>query len=75
MNLRAASLALVLLFAVAGVSAQSDGFDPETIALTFHKVSGTPLDTMEKRLNPACWSWDDEEAPPVDEPSDHDSSR
>ena len=26
-------------------SAQSDGFDPETVAMTFHKVSGAPLDT------------------------------
>jgi hypothetical protein len=37
---------MILLFAaVAALSAQSDGLDPEAVAMTFHKVSGTPLDT------------------------------
>lgn len=31
---------------VAVLSAQSDGFDPEVVAMTFHKVSGSPLDTQ-----------------------------
>jgi hypothetical protein len=32
------------------------------------QLSGTPLDTMEKRLNPACWSFGDDEpdTPPAD---------
>jgi hypothetical protein len=45
-TLRAASLALLVVLGVAGLSAQSDGFDPEVVALTFHKVSGAPLDTQ-----------------------------
>jgi hypothetical protein len=28
------------------------------------QLSGTPLDTMEKTLNPACWSVGDDEPPP-----------
>lgn len=28
------------------------------------RLSGTPLDTMEKKLNPACWSFGDDESPP-----------
>ncbi len=39
------------------------------------QLSGTPLDTMEKTLNPACWSWGDDEAPPADGAPDRDSSR
>ncbi|MCW5890144.1 MAG: hypothetical protein KIT14_06280 [bacterium] len=27
------------------------------------RLSGTPLDTMEKKLNPACWSFGDDPAP------------
>jgi hypothetical protein len=46
MTRRLASLALVLVVALATLSAQSDGFDPEIVALTFHKVSGAPLDTQ-----------------------------
>jgi hypothetical protein len=46
MQLRLASLALVLVVALATLSAESDGFDPEIVALTFHKVSGVPLDTQ-----------------------------
>jgi hypothetical protein len=46
MPLRTASLAVVLLAGVAAISAQSDGFDPEVVAMTFHSVSGTPLDTQ-----------------------------
>ena len=43
---RAAASALFLVLALLVVSAQSDGFDPEMVALTFHKVSGAPLDTQ-----------------------------
>src|SRR5688572_15163049 len=46
MTYRAAVSALFLVLALIVVSAQSDGFDPETVALTFHKVSGAPLDTQ-----------------------------
>jgi hypothetical protein len=35
-----------MLAASAAPSAQSDGFDPEAVAMTFHKVSGAPLDTQ-----------------------------
>ena len=46
MNLRAASSAVLVCVAIVGISAQSDGFDPEVVAMTFHKVSGAPLDTQ-----------------------------
>jgi len=46
MNIRAAASMVLVGVALAVMSAQSDGFDPETVALTFHKVSGTPLDTQ-----------------------------
>jgi len=46
MHLRTASLAFFLLVGVVALSAQSDGFDPDVVAMTFHKVSGTPLDTQ-----------------------------
>ena len=46
MNLRAACSTVLLVGAVVALSAQSDGFDPEVVALTFHKVSGAPLDTQ-----------------------------
>lgn len=32
------------------------------------RLSGTPLDTMEKKLNPACWSFGDDEPAPHVEP-------
>jgi hypothetical protein len=32
------------------------------------QLSGTPLDTMEKRLNPACWSFGGDETAPPQEP-------
>jgi hypothetical protein len=41
-----AMLAALSLSLLAVVSAQSDGFDPEAVAMTFHKVSGTPMDTL-----------------------------
>lgn len=42
------------------------------------RLSGTPLDTMEKTLNPACWSFGDDEAPappvePVPPPAELDA--
>jgi hypothetical protein len=45
--------AVLLLVALAGCTCQ---------------LSGTPLDTMEKTLNPACWSLggDEPDAPPVE---------
>jgi hypothetical protein len=46
MKLRLVSAAFLALTGVIALSAQSDGFDPEMVALTFHKVSGTPLDTQ-----------------------------
>jgi Domain of unknown function (DUF4852) len=46
MKRRAMALALCVVLALLVVSAQSDGFDPEIVALTFHKVSGAPLDTQ-----------------------------
>jgi hypothetical protein len=46
MTIRAAASSICVVFALIATSAQSDGFDPETIAMTFHKVSGTPLDTQ-----------------------------
>jgi predicted aconitase with swiveling domain len=46
MNRRAAVSSLFLFGAIVALSAQSDGFDPETVAMTFHKVSGAPLDTQ-----------------------------
>jgi hypothetical protein len=40
------------------------------------QLSGTPLDTMEKTLNPACWSCGDSAPPPAPaDPPDDDSSR
>ena len=42
----ASSSVLALFLAVGALSAQSDGFDPEAVAMTFHKVSGAPLDTQ-----------------------------
>jgi hypothetical protein len=33
------------------------------------QLSGTPLDTMEKKLNPACWSFGDDDAPPPAAPN------
>jgi len=38
--------AALLLVMLAALSAQSDGFDDETAALTYHKVSGDRLDTQ-----------------------------
>jgi hypothetical protein len=46
MKLRTAAAALFLVLALLVASAQSDGFDPDVVALTFHKVSGAPLDTQ-----------------------------
>jgi hypothetical protein len=46
MNRRAGTSALFVVLALLVISAQSDGFDPEIVALTFHKVSGAPLDTQ-----------------------------
>jgi hypothetical protein len=46
LRVRAAAAALFVFGVFAALSAQSDGFDPETVAMTFHKVSGTPLDTQ-----------------------------
>ena len=46
MTRRAAFSALLPVVAVVALSAQSDGFDPEAVAMTFHKVSGAPLDTQ-----------------------------
>src|SRR5262245_38055937 len=46
MKRRAIALTLCVVLARLVVSAQSDGFDPEIVALTFHKVSGAPLDTQ-----------------------------
>jgi hypothetical protein len=33
------------------------------------QLSGTPLDTIEKKLNPACWTFGDDEpeSPPADD--------
>jgi hypothetical protein len=41
----AVALGLAAVAATSVVSAQSDGFDPETLALTFHRVTGDPMDT------------------------------
>jgi len=38
--------AALLVVTLVAPSAQSDGFDDETAALTYHKVSGDPLDTQ-----------------------------
>jgi hypothetical protein len=46
MNRRAASPTLLILVAAVALAAQADGFDPQVVALTFHKVSGAPLDTQ-----------------------------
>ena len=46
MRFRVPALALFIVAAVVALGAQSDGFDPEAVAMTFHKVSGTPLDTQ-----------------------------
>jgi hypothetical protein len=46
MKRRAAASAIYVVLALLVVSAQSGGFDPEIVALTFHKVSGAPLDTQ-----------------------------
>src|SRR5262245_8677128 len=44
MSTRIASLAVLVIVGIVALSAQSDGFDPEAVAMTFHKVSGVPLD-------------------------------
>jgi hypothetical protein len=44
--MRRTSFALVVVVTLVRVSAQSDGFDPEIVAMTFHAVSSTPLDTL-----------------------------
>jgi hypothetical protein len=46
MTIRAAASSVFVVLALVVVLAQSEGFDPETVALTFHKVSGAPLDTQ-----------------------------
>jgi hypothetical protein len=46
MKRRTGTSALFVVLALLVVSAQSDGFDPEVVALTFHQVSGAPLDTQ-----------------------------
>src|SRR5262245_48710656 len=38
--------AAIALGVLAVLSAQSDGFDDEVAALTYHKISGDPLDTQ-----------------------------
>jgi hypothetical protein len=38
--------AALLIVSLAALSAQSDGFDDETAALTYHKVSSDPFDTQ-----------------------------
>jgi hypothetical protein len=46
MTIRAAASNVFVVLAMSAVLAQSEGFDPETVAMTFHKVSGAPLDTQ-----------------------------
>lgn len=43
------ALAMLLAVLVAGCTCQ---------------LSGTPLDTVEKKVNPACWSFCDDDEPP-----------
>jgi hypothetical protein len=43
---RAALSAAFVVVSLVALTGQSDGFDPESAALTFHKVSNTPLDTQ-----------------------------